>query len=99
MFTIVNDLFLLFLFYETMLIPSFLFVYFVSPYRRGIQASLYFLIWTQIGSLLVLCSVSYIIYTVGGTSFLSLRGFKFTNDEVWYLYLLLFLGFGFKVPI
>jgi len=99
MFTIVNDLLLIFLFYETMLIPSFLFVYFVSPYRRGIQASLYFLIWTQIGSLLVLCSISYIIYTVGNTSFLSLRLFKFTSDEVWYLYLLLFLGFGFKVPI
>jgi formate hydrogenlyase subunit 3/multisubunit Na+/H+ antiporter MnhD subunit len=44
LFTIVNDLLLLFLFYESMLIPSFLFVYFVSPYRRGVQASIYFLI-------------------------------------------------------
>jgi formate hydrogenlyase subunit 3/multisubunit Na+/H+ antiporter MnhD subunit len=44
MFVIVNDVLLLFLFYEAMLIPSFLFVYFVSPYRRGVQASLYFLI-------------------------------------------------------
>jgi NADH-ubiquinone oxidoreductase chain 4 len=81
MFSIVNDLLLLFLFYESMLIPSFLFVYFVSPYRRGIQASLYFLIWTQIGSLLVLSSVSYIIYTVGSTSFVSIREFNFTGDE------------------
>jgi len=47
MFVVVNDVLLLFLFYEAMLIPSFLFVYFVSPYRRGVQASLYFLIWTQ----------------------------------------------------
>ena len=44
MFVVVNDVLLLFLFYESMLIPSFLFVYFVSPYRRGVQASLYFLI-------------------------------------------------------
>jgi hypothetical protein len=44
LFTIINDLLLLFIFYECMMIPSFLFVYFVSPYRRGIQASLYFLI-------------------------------------------------------
>jgi len=43
--------------------------------------------------------VSYIFYTVGNTSFSSLREFNFTGDEVWYLYLLLFLGFGFKVPI
>lgn len=99
MFIIVNDLILLFLFYECMMIPSFLFVYFVSPYRRGVQASLYFLIWTQLGSLLVLCAISYIIYTTGGSSFNTLRNFNFTGDEVWYLYLLIFLGFGFKVPI
>lgn len=99
MFVIVNDVLILFLFYEAMLIPSFLFVYFVSPYRRGVQASLYFLIWTQIGSLLVLSCVSYIFYTVGNTSFTSLRDFSFTGDEAWFLYLLLFLGFGFKVPI
>jgi formate hydrogenlyase subunit 3/multisubunit Na+/H+ antiporter MnhD subunit len=65
-----------------MLIPSFLFVYFVSPYRRGVQASLYFLIWTQIGSLLVLSAVSYIFYTVGNTTFISIRDFNFTGDEV-----------------
>ena len=99
MFVVVNDVLLLFLFYESMLIPSFLFVYFVSPYRRGVQASLYFLIWTQIGSLLVLSAVSYIFYTIGSTSFISLRNFNFTGDEVWFLYLLLFFGFGFKVPI
>lgn len=99
MFTIVNDLLLLFLFYECMMIPSFLFVYFVSPYKRGIQASLYFLIWTQLGSLLVLTSISYIVYSTGGSSFNSMREFVFTNDEIWFLYLLIFLGFGFKVPI
>ena len=99
MFAIVNDLLLLFLFYECMMIPSFLFVYFVSPYRRGVQASLYFLIWTQLGSLLVLVSISYIVYTTGNSSFNSMRNFIFTQDEIWYLYLLIFLGFGFKVPI
>lgn len=72
---------MLFLLYECMLIPSFLFVYFVSPYKRGIQASLYFLIWTQLGSLLVLSSVAYIIYTTGQTSFLGLKNFIFTADE------------------
>lgn len=99
MFVIVNDLILLFLFYECMMIPSFLFVYFVSPYRRGVQASLYFLIWTQLGSLLVLSAISYMVYVSGGSSFSSLRNFVFTNDEVWFLYFLIFLGFGFKVPI
>ena len=99
MFTVVNDILLLFLFYEGMMIPSFLFVYFISPYRRGIQASLYFLIWTQLGSLLVLIAISYIIYTVGDSSFNSIKLFVFNNDEMWFLFLFLFLGFGFKIPI
>lgn len=99
LFTLVNDFLLLFLFYEAMLIPSFLFVYYMSPYRRGVQASLYFLIWTQLGSLLVLSAVSYIIYTIGSSSFLVFQNYVFTLDEVWYIYFLLFFGFGFKVPI
>ena len=99
LFTIINDLLLMFLFYEAMLIPSFLFVYYMSPYRRGIQASLYFLIWTQLGSLLVLSAISYIVYTIGSSTFLVFQNFKFTLDEIWYIYFLLFFGFGFKVPI
>lgn len=44
LFVSVNNILLLFFFYECLLVPSFLFVYFVSPYRRSVQASLYFLI-------------------------------------------------------
>ena len=98
-FVIVNDFLLLFLFYEGLLIPSFLFVYYVSPYKRGVQGSLYFLIWTQLGSLLVLCSIVYFYILTGQTSFLILREFTFTKDEIWFIYFLIFLGFGFKVPI
>lgn len=82
LFTITNDLLLMFLFYEAMLIPSFLFVYFISPYKRGIQASLYFLIWTQLGSLLVLCAISYLIYVSGATLFSNIREFNFSTDEI-----------------
>jgi len=38
------DIFILFFFYECLLIPSALFVYFVSPYRRAVQAAIYFLV-------------------------------------------------------
>jgi formate hydrogenlyase subunit 3/multisubunit Na+/H+ antiporter MnhD subunit len=82
-----------------LLVPSFLFVFFVSPSRRAIQASLYFVIWTQIGSFLVLCAVAYILAISGSFDFFSLKLYKFTNNEVLFLYTLLFLGFGFKVPI
>lgn len=95
----VSNLLVFFLLYECLLIPSFLFVYFVSPSRRAIQASLYFIIWTQVGSFLVLCAVAYIVAVSGCFNFFSLRSFRFTDVEVFYLYLALFLGFGFKVPI
>ncbi len=94
-----TNILLFFLFYELLMIPSFLIVYFVSPSRRAIQASLYFLIWTQIGSFLVLVVIAYLITITGSTSFESIKLYNFTYLESFVIYLLLFLGFGFKVPL
>lgn len=99
LFTVCNDFLIFFVLYECLLIPSFLFVYNTSQYKKGVQASLYFLIWTQLGSFLVLAAVSYITITVGGTSFFVLKNFIFTPIESYFLYFLIFLGFGFKIPI
>jgi NADH-quinone oxidoreductase subunit M len=74
-------------------------VYNTSQYKKGVQASLYFLIWTQLGSFLVLICIAYIINVVGGTNFFFLKNFVFTSFESYCLYFLLFLGFGFKIPI
>lgn len=95
----VSNLIFFFFLYECLLVPSFLLVYFVSPSRRAIQASLYFIIWTQVGSFFVLCVVAYLLSVTGETDFYSLKNFVFTNTEIWFIYLFLFFGFGFKVPI
>ena len=94
-----TNLLLFFLFYEFLLIPSFLIVYYISPSRRAIQASLYFLIWTQIGSFLVLIMIAYLISIVGSSSFSDIKIYNFSYNESFFLYLFLFLGFGFKVPL
>ena len=94
-----TDLLLFFLFYEFLLIPSFLIVYYISPSRRAIQASLYFLIWTQIGSFLVLLVIAYLVSVVGSSSFNDIKLYNFSYTETYVIYLLLFLGFGFKVPL
>ena len=94
-----SNILLFFLFYEFLLVPSFLIVYYISPSRRAIQASLYFLIWTQIGSFLVLIIISYIVSVVGSTSFNDISIYNFSYNESLCLYLFLFLGFGFKIPI
>ena len=94
-----NNVLLFFLFYELLLIPSFLIVYFISPSRRAIQASLYFLIWTQIGSFLVLLVIAYLISTVGSANFDDIKTYSFSKEEGFCIYTILFLGFGFKVPL
>lgn len=99
LFVCTNNLLLLFLFYEFLLLPSVILVYYISPSRRAIQATLYFIIWTQIGSFFVLCVVSYIIMICGSSNFYTIRGYNFSSNETYFLYLVLFLGFGFKVPI
>ena len=98
-FVSTTNLIIFFLFYEFLLLPSFLFVYFVSPSRRSIQASFYFLIWTQIGSFIVLFAISYIIIISGCYNFYSLKSFNFTQQEIFFIYFFIFLGFGIKVPI
>ena len=99
LFTVTTDFLFFFLLYESLMIPSFLFVYYTSTYKKGTQASLYFLIWTQLGSFLVLCAISYIVSITGSTSFNSLRYTTLTYEEIWLVYFLIFLGFGFKIPI
>ena len=98
-FVFSTNILLFFLFYELLLVPSFLVVYFISPSRRSIQASLYFLIWTQIGSFLVLLSVVFMVNKVGNTEFANVSSYPFSYYDCIYIYILLFLGFGFKVPI
>jgi len=94
-----NNILILFLFYEFLLIPSFLLVFFLSPSRKAIQASLYFVIWTQVGSFLVLIAILYIINITGSSSLFLIKNYSFSNIESGCLYLTIFLGFGFKMPI
>jgi formate hydrogenlyase subunit 3/multisubunit Na+/H+ antiporter MnhD subunit len=94
-----TDILMFFLFYEFLLIPSFLIVYYISPSRRAVQASLYFLIWTQIGSFLVLIVIAYLVSVVGSTGFYDIKLYSFSYMETFFIYLFLFLGFGFKVPL
>jgi len=98
-YTTVTNILIFFLLYECLLLPSFLFVYFISPSRRAIQASIYFVVWTQLGSFLVLCCMAYIMSIHGAFDFYSLKNIVFTESEMFYLYLFIFLGFGFKVPV
>ena len=95
----VQDIYILFIAYEFLLLPSFFFILFGSYTNKAVQASLYFVIWTQIGSFLVLGGVVYLVSLVGYSDYSSIRAFKFKQEELTALYFIFFLGFGIKVPI
>lgn len=94
-----SDIISFFLFYELLLIPSVLFVYYISPINSSIYACLHFLVWTQLGSILVLSIISYILILTNFIYFNDLINFNFTLNESMLIYFFFFLGFGFKVPI
>lgn len=99
LFVTTNNLILFFIFYELFLLPSFLFVYYISYTKKAIQASIYFVIWTQVGSLLVLIAVGLIYVIVGNSDFFIIKSFFFKNWEAYTIFSLIFFGFGIKVPI
>lgn len=88
-----TNYFNLFLYYELFLLPSFFLVYYLSPNRRSILASIYFLTWTQLGSVLVLVALL-IVYTKYGT-------FETITQPIYSItiFFLLFFGFGIKIPM
>ena len=99
MFSFTNNYVLFFIFYELLLIPSFFFVYRISPAKTAIQSSIYFVMWTQIGSFLVFLAVLFCIALTNNYTFNSLSIFNFTSTEVTVIQYLLFFGFGIKIPI
>jgi NADH-quinone oxidoreductase subunit M len=82
-----------------LLLPSIFFIYKVGYTKKSYQANIYFFIWTQLGSLLVLVGVSYIYIKTGTTNFINLKNFNFLESEKYFLYLIFFFGFGVKVPL
>ena len=83
----------LFLLYELFLLPSFYLVYSISPNRRAIQTSIYFLTWTQFGSLLVLVAVL-MLYISTQSMYLS----SITSINLLVKWLL-YVGFAIKIPM
>ena len=89
----------MFVYYELLLIPSLLFIVYVGYTQRSMQSCVYFVLWTQFGSLLVLIAIVNIYYSCQSFSFFDATSHTFTKNESTYLFFLIFLGFGIKIPI
>ena len=99
------DIFLFYVFWELMLAPMY-FIIGIWGGKRKIYATLKFVLYTVVGSLLMLVAIMFIVWRhfeqTGDVSFLLSRlvnGTTFTlTEEVW-LFAAFALAFGIKVPI
>jgi proton-translocating NADH-quinone oxidoreductase chain M len=95
----VLDLFLFYLFFESILIPMYFIIGVWGSRERRVRAVFLFFFFTLIGSFFMLIGLIY-IYTVLGTLNLEyVMAYKFSFKEQYWLWLAFFFSFASKVPV
>ncbi len=100
------DLVVFYVFWEVMLIPMY-FLIGVWGGERRIYAAVKFILYTMVGSLLMLLAIIYLYFAHGGTSFdlmeitrsLSSGAVLLTAREEFWLFMAFLLAFAIKVPM
>jgi NADH-quinone oxidoreductase subunit M len=100
------DLVLFYVFWEVMLIPMYFLIGIWGGERR-IYAAVKFILYTMIGSLLMLVAILYLFYANGGTTFdltqitrnLASGALRLSTPEEFWLFLAFLIAFVIKVPM
>jgi NADH-quinone oxidoreductase subunit M len=100
------DLVLFYVFWEVMLIPMYLLIGIWGGERR-IYAAVKFILYTMVGSLLMLVAILYLFFAAGKTSFdlvyitqlLSSGVLQLTGREEFWLFMAFLIAFAIKVPM
>jgi NADH-quinone oxidoreductase subunit M len=100
------DLVLFYVFWEVMLIPMYFLIGIWGGERR-IYAAVKFILYTMVGSLLMLVAILYLFYANGGTSFdfvqivqrLSSGDLQLGRQEELWLFMAFLIAFAIKVPM
>lgn len=93
-----NIIFFYFL-YELLLILIFYSMYLTSNSRGSVEASLFFAGWAILGSILVGLGFLILIINTNSVYFFNLKFNKLNSNEIYYIYLLFFFGFGVKLSV
>jgi proton-translocating NADH-quinone oxidoreductase chain M len=93
------DLLVFYVLFESTLIPMFLIIGIWGSRERKVLASYYFFIYTLFGSVLMLLSILYIIYSSGTTNYEILVARSFNTREQKIMWFTFFLAFASKVPM
>ena len=94
------DLFLFYIFWELMLIPMYILIGVWGGPRR-VYAAIKFVLYTIVGSLLMLVAILALYFLGGGTTFniLELQRTVLSGGAQWWLFAAFGLAFAIKVPI
>lgn len=92
------DLLLFFLFWEAMLIPMY-FIIAIWGGERRVYATFKFVIYTSIGSVLMLLGIFYVGNIANNFSITNIYGIHFSYKEQLLLFGAFFLAFAIKVPL
>jgi proton-translocating NADH-quinone oxidoreductase chain M len=93
------DVFLFYIFFESVLIPMYLIIGVWGSRERKIRAAYFFFLYTLLGSVIMLLAILYIYYQVGTTDYEVLLTFSFSLTEQKYLWVAFFLSFAAKIPM
>ena len=97
---VVFDIFIFYIFFESVLIPMFVIIKFWGSRARKTRAAYLFFLYTVIGSMPMLFAVIYIYLKAGTTNVFVLQLLNiFTFIEQKWLWLAFFLAFAVKVPM
>lgn len=96
--SIENIIFFYFI-YELLLLLVFYSMYLTSNSRGAVEAALFFAGWAVLGSILVGLGFLILIVDTNSIYFIDLKKNKLTSNEVYYIYMLFFLGFGVKLSV
>lgn len=92
-----SNVFVFFLSYEFIMLPSVMLSYYSSPNKRAKIISFYFLFWTQIGSFFFFIFI--IIVYLNNITLVNNYHIFFSKYNVVILKTILFLGLGVKIPV
>lgn len=94
-----DSVIMFFVFYEFLLLPSFLILYKYSKTRRSVEAAYLMFFWTQFGAMFLIFVFFYIFFVTGSLNFSNWFFFNFTKFEINFIFLFFLMGFGVKLPI
>ena len=94
---LVDNILLFYFIYEIILILVFGAMYNTANSRGSVEAAIFYLGWAILGSILVGLGIILIISLSGSFTFSTLQNNKLSSNEIYYIYMLFFFGFGTKL--